>query len=106
MLKNKLFESYYDWWKNIDKNNIIINFELISFRIIFSFVSTSIIASDKLGTNSYYFLKHFVFICVGISLLFLISFIERNKLIYISLILFLICTFFLILVPFFGVEVK
>ena len=47
-----------------------------------------------------------VFICVGISLLFLISFIERDKLIYVSLILFLICTFFLILVPFFGVEVK
>ena len=43
-----------------------------------------------------------VFICVGISLLFLISFIERDKLIYVSLILFLICTFFLILVPFFA----
>ena len=107
MLKNKLFESYYDWWKNIDKIILLLILSLFLLGLFFSFVSTSIIASDKLGTNSYYFfLKHFVFICVGISLLFLISFIERDKLIYASLILFLICTFFLILVPFFGVEVK
>ena len=107
MLKNKLFESYYDWWKNIDKIILLLILSLFLLGLFFSFVSTSIIASDKLGTNSYYFfLKHFVFICVGISLLFLISFIERDKLIYVSLILFLICTFFLILVPFFGVEVK
>ena len=66
---------------------------LFLLGLFFSFVSTSIIASDKLGTNSYYFfLKHFVFICVGISLLFLISFIERDKLIYVSLILFITIT--------------
>ena len=80
MLKNKLFESYYDWWKNIDKIILLLILSLFLLGLFFSFVSTSIIASDKLGTNSYYFfLKHFVFICVGISLLFLISFIEGSK---------------------------
>ena len=53
MLKNKLFESYYDWWKNIDKIILFLILSLFFIGLFFSFVSTSIIASDKLGTNSY-----------------------------------------------------
>ena len=51
---NKLFNyiSYYQWWKNLDKFilGLIITFFLIG--LFFSLVSTSLIASDKLDTNS------------------------------------------------------
>ena len=107
MLKNKIFDTYYNWWKNIDKLILILILTLFFLGLFFSFVSTSIIASDKLGTNSYYFFfKHLIFIFLSTLIFLTISFVERDKLIYLSLILFLIFTFFLILVPFFGVEVK
>ena len=35
MLKNKLFESYYDWWKNIDK---IILLLILSLFLLASYI--------------------------------------------------------------------
>ena len=59
---NKYFDTFYDWWKNIDKTIFLIISLLFSLGLFFSLVSTSIIASDKLNTNSYYFFfKTFVF---------------------------------------------
>ncbi len=67
---NKYFDTFYDWWKNIDKTIFLIVSLLFSLGLFFSLVSTSIIASDKLNTNSYYFfLKHFVFVVLGIFLI-------------------------------------
>ena len=51
-LINKL---YYEWWKNIDKSIFFLIIILFSLGLFFSLVSTSLIASDKLNTNSYYF---------------------------------------------------
>jgi len=70
-------------------------------------VSTSLIASDKLNTNSYYFfIKHLIFVIIGIFILAIFSFFEKKKLINISVLLFLLFFICLILVPFMGVEVK
>ena len=79
MLKNKLFESYYDWWKNIDKIILLLILSLFLLGLFFSFVSTSIIASDKLGTNSYYFFfKTFcIYMCWNIVTFF--NFIHRKR---------------------------
>ena len=64
------FDNYYDWWKNIDKYIFSLILILFFLGLFFSLVSTSLIASDKLDTNSYYFfIKHFTFIVLGIALL-------------------------------------
>ncbi len=99
--------SYYQWWKNLDKFilSLIITFLLIG--LFFSLVSTSLIASDKLDTNNYFFFfKHFVFVLVGIFLIFLISYIDQKMLYKFSIYFFFITLTLLILVPFIGVEVK
>ena len=104
---NKLFNLYYGWWKNIDKFILFLILFLFSLGLFFSLVSTSIIASDKLNTNTYYFfIKHFLFIILGIFILITFSAIDQKKLFQISKYLFLIFFIFLALVPFIGVEVK
>ena len=104
---NKILNFYYGWWKNIDKFILFIIFFLFLLGLFFSLVSTSIIASDKLNTNTYYFfIKHFLFIILGIFILITFSAIDQKKLFQISKYLFLIFFIFLALVPFIGVEVK
>ena len=104
---SKILNFYYGWWKNIDKFILFLIFFLFSLGLFFSLVSTSIIASDKLNTNTYYFfIKHFLFIILGISILIIFSAIELEKLLKLSTILFLIFSIFLALVPIIGIEVK
>ena len=103
----KLFNEYYGWWKNIDKFILFLIFIMFSLGLFFSLVSTSIIASDKLNTNTYYFfIKHFIFILLGLSILIFFSFLDQNKLLNLSKILFIIFFISLALVPLIGVEVK
>ncbi len=99
--------SYYKWWKNLDKSilTFIITFFLIG--LFFSLVSTSLIASDKLDTNSYFFFfKHLSFVFLGLIIIFVISFLEKNILYKISIYIFFVTLILLILVPIIGVEVK
>ena len=104
---NKIFNFYYGWWKNIDKFILFLILFLFSLGLFFSLVSTSIIASDKLNTNTYYFfIKHLLFIILGISILITFSAINQKKLFEISKYLFLIFFIFLALIPFIGIEVK
>ena len=101
------FDNFYDWWKNIDKFIFLTILFLFVLGLFFSLVSTSLIASDKLDTNSYYFFfKHFVFIVLAISTLLIISFLNQNLLVRFSTFFFLISLLTLILVPFIGIEVK
>ena len=51
-----IYNLYYSWWKNIDKTIFSIIILLFTIGLFFSLVSTSLIASDKLETNSYSFL--------------------------------------------------
>ena len=108
MFSNKLiYRFYYNWWKNINKSVLFLIIILFGLGLFFSLVSTSLIASDKLNTNSYYFFfKHFIYI--GIAAVFIIFFssLGNSDLIKISQALFFLCLIFLILVPFIGVEVK
>ena len=56
MLKNNsIYRLYYEWWKNIDKSIFLLIILLFSLGLFFSLVSTSLIASDKLDTNNYFF---------------------------------------------------
>ena len=107
MIKNKLFNIYYNWWKNLDKIILTLILLLFFLGLFFSLVSTSIIASNKLSTNSYFFfIKHFIFIFIGLLILIFSSVLERSQIIKFYLVLFFISLFFLILVPFIGAEVK
>ena len=104
---NKYFDNFYDWWKNIDKYILILILGMYLLGIFFSLASTSLIASDKLNTNSYYFfIKHLIFIFLAITILLFFSFLNQEMLIKISLTLFFFSFFMLVLVPILGIEVK
>jgi cell division protein FtsW len=104
---NSIFRLYYGWWKNIDKTILLLIIFLFSLGLFFSLVSTSLIASDKLETNNYFFFfKHFAYICLGIIVLIFFSSLSEKNLFSISLFLFFVSVFFLFLVPIIGTEVK
>ena len=104
---NLIYKSYYNWWKNINKTVLILIIILFGLGLFFSLVSTSLIASDKLNTNSYYFfIKHLLFIVVGVFVIIFFSSLKHDDLTKVSRVFFILFLFFLILVPFFGVEVK
>ena len=79
---NKIFDLqkfYYNWWKNLDKVILLLILFLFTLGLFFSLVSTSLIASDKLNTNSYYFFfKHLIFILISLTI-FIFFFIARKK---------------------------
>jgi len=98
---------YYRWWKNIDKTIFFIIILLFAIGLFFSLVSTSLIASDKLETNSYsFFFKHLIYIFLGMMIIFLLSTIDSINLLKFSLIFFFLILISFFLVPLIGVEVK
>ena len=98
---------YFNWWRNIDKILFFTILIFFSLGLFFSLVSTSLVASDKLNTNSYlFFFKHTIFISFGLITIFIISYLDLEKLLLLSKILFIISLITLLMVPFFGVEVK
>ncbi len=104
---NKYLDTFYDWWKNIDKFLLFLILGLFLLGLFFSLVSTSLIASDKLDTKSYYFFfKHSAYIVLAIAILIIFSFLNQKFLTKLSLILFLVTFLSLLLVPFLGIEVK
>ncbi len=104
---NFFYKFYYQWWKNIDKSIFTLISLLFIIGLFFSLVSTSLIASDKLDTNSYFFFfKHLVYVLIGISIIFIFSSFSTDQLFKYSIILFFIFLFSLLLVPIIGIEVK
>ena len=104
---NSIYKFYYEWWKNIDKTLFILIMFLFSLGLFFSLVSTSLIASDKLDTNNYFFFfKHLIYILIGIIILIFFSSLSKESLFKISFYLFFISLFFLFLVPVLGIEVN
>ncbi|MDC0633334.1 FtsW/RodA/SpoVE family cell cycle protein [Candidatus Pelagibacter ubique] len=108
MINNSSLNSiYYNWWKNINKTIFLLIIILFSLGLFFSLVSTSLIASDKLDTNNYFFFfKHLVYIFIGLLTLVFFSSLSENNLFRVSIYFFFITLFFLFLVPIFGTEVK
>ena len=104
---SSLYKFYYQWWKNIDKAIFFLIALLFAIGLFFSLVSTSLIASDRLNTNSYFFFyKHLIYICIGIFIIFIFSSINTDKLYKYSIILFFISLISLFFVPLVGIEVK
>ena len=102
-----LYKFYYQWWKSIDKSIFLLIGSLFAIGLFFSLVSTSLIASDKLNTNSYFFFfKHLIYIFIGIIIIFVFSSLKTNQLFYYSYFLFFIILISLFIVPIIGVEVK
>ena len=108
MLSNNLiYRFYYVWWKNIDKVIFLLVILLFSLGLFFSLASTSLIASDRLETNSYFFFfKPLAYVFIGIIILIFFSSLEEKNLYRISIFLFLISLLFLFLVPIIGKEVN
>ncbi len=79
---NKYFDTLYDWWKNIDKSIFFIISILFVLGLFFSLVSTSIIASDKLNTNSYYFFFKTFDICYLGNIYNFFIFFTKSKITY------------------------
>ena len=104
---NLIYKYYYDWWKNINKTLFVLIILLFSLGLFFSLVSTSLIASDKLDTNNYFFFfKHLIFISIGMIILIFFSSLNEKNLFKLSIYLFFISLFLLFLVPILGAEVK
>ena len=104
---NFLHKFYYQWWKNIDKSIFFIISLLFFIGLFFSLVSTSLIASDKLNTNSYFFFfKHLIYVFIGIFIVFIFSSFKKEQLIKYSIIFFFISLLSLILVPIIGTKNK
>ena len=104
---NLIYKYYYEWWKNIDKTLFALIIFLFSLGLFFSLVSTSLIASDKLDTNNYFFFfKHLAYISIGMIVLIFFSSLSKEILFKFSIYLFLISLFLLFLVPVLGIEVK
>ena len=109
LIFDKIFNnsSYYQWWKNLDKFIFSLIITLFVIGLFFSLVSTSLIASDKLDTNSYFFFfKHLVFVFIGLFIIFMFSYINQKTLYYSSIYFFFVSFILLLLVPVIGVEVK
>ena len=102
-----LYKLYYGWWKNLDKTIFFLIISLFILGLFFSLVSTSLIASDKLQTNSYYFfIKHSFYIFLAFFFIIFFSSLSQVNLFKLSKYFFFIFFIFLVLVPIIGVEVK
>ena len=86
-----IYKFYYQWWKNIDKPILFLISILFTIGLFFSLVSTSLIASDKLDTNNYFFFfKHLIYVIIGVIFIFIFSSLNQDKLYKFSIILFFI----------------
>ena len=95
------------WWRNVDKQILLCFVFLFLLGLFFSFSSTSPIIGEKLNKKTYFFfIKHFLFVLISLSLLIFISIQKRDKIIKFLMPLFIISIFFLFLVPFIGIEIK
>ena len=107
MLDNNYYSNFYfNWWRNLDKTILIIVLSLFILGLLFSLLSTSLVASNRLNTNNYlFFFKHCIFIIIGICTIFFFSVLEKNIIKYFVL-FFLLFLILLALVPIIGIEVK
>ena len=95
------------WWRNIDKQILLLFIFLFLFGLFFSFSSTSSVIAEKMNKQTYFFfIRHLIFVSISLSILVTISIQEKNKLLTLLPYLFLISVLLLALVPILGVEVK
>ena len=106
MLENSIKFIFINYWRNIDKKIFICFFILFFLGLFFSFSSTSFLAGERLNKDYYFFFtKHFFFSFLAVMIMIIISAINTQLLIKLTVPLFLLSLTFLTLVPIIGVEV-
>ena len=104
--KFKFFKNK-NYFRNLDKQILVSFILLFILGLFFSFSSTSFIADERLNKDYYFFFqKHLLYTLVSFSLMIAISLFDTNLLNKILLPIFLVFFITMILVPFFGIEVK
>jgi cell division protein FtsW len=107
MLKNSFRDNLKNYWRNIDKGIFLSFLLLFGLGVFFSFASTSSLAGERLNKDYYFFFsKHLIFAISAIFLMILISSVKLGFLKKILIPIFIITMISLILVLFFGAEVK
>ena len=107
MLKNFFKDGIKNYWRNIDKTIFVSFLMLFILGVFFSFASTSTLAGERLNKDYYFFFsKHLIFAISSIFLMILISSVQINFLKKFLILVFIFALISLILVFFFGVEVK
>ena len=107
MLKDFFKDNFKNYWKNIDKTIFLSFLLLFTLGIFFSFASTSTLAGERLNKDYYFFFsKHFIFAIVAIFLMIFISSIRLDFFKKILIPIFIFSMLSLVLVLFYGVEVK
>ncbi len=107
MPKNFFKNNINNYWRNIDKIIFVSFLLLFILGVFFSFSSTTTLAGERLNKDYYFFFsKHLIFAISAIFLMILISLIQLNFFKKILIPLFIIALISLILVLFFGVEIK
>ena len=68
------------WWRNVDKQILFSITSLFLLGLLFSFSSTSQLIGEKLNKETYFFfIKHFIFVIISVTLFFAISFQNKKK---------------------------
>jgi len=95
------------WWRNVDKQILFLFVFLLLLGLFFSFSSTTLVISEKMNKQTYFFfIKHLIFVSVSLFLIFTISIQEKDKLIKILTYLFIVSIVLLFLTLIVGVEIK
>ena len=95
------------WWRNVDKQILLLFAFLLLLGLFFSFSSTTSVMSEKLNKQTYFFfIKHLIFVSISLLLIFAISIQEKNKLIKVLNYLFIVSIVLLFLTLIIGVEIK
>ncbi len=102
-----IFFKTKNYWRNLDKQILFSFVLLFVLGLFFSFSSTSFLADERLNKNYYFFFqKHLLYAIVSFLLMMIISVMNTSLLNKILLPIFFIFLFTMVLVPFFGIEVK
>jgi len=95
------------WWRNVDKQILFLFVFLLLLGLFFSFSSTTSVISEKMNKQTYFFfIKHLIFVFISLSLIFLISIQEKEKLIKVLTYLFFVSIVLLFSTLFLGAEIK
>ena len=107
-MEKKVFRDLIiNYWRNVDKKILISFLVLFTLGLFFSFSSTSTLASERLDKENYFFFsKHLIFSVFAIVLMVFISLINLNIIKKSIIPLFFISLALLILVNFYGIEIK
>ena len=96
-----------NYWRNIDKHILASFLLLFTLGIFFSFSSTSFLADERLNKSYYFFFqKHLLYALFSFFLMIFVSMVNTDLINKSLLPIFLFFLLLLILVPFFGIEVK